>query len=421
MPLALSCAQGSRTCTAALTIWLRHLTHTHRQVKLYGTAVRTLLLSASDFSDILERKTRGESLYATAPLGGLNGKLRGDLLAALVRTAAQDIYPHSQFKDPVPGLCVNGSRRCVGRAECDWLQDGRRVECKTGRLSWAGNQWTIRFCDVKFAVGSSGGAFDNLVLGLYTPQALFIYLHDGLLGKSAQGTRTACSGHIVQLRGPRGEATWQLALASILRKLDSPTNSCQRIAEIPLNDHRVETLYQAMSSTTMRAYSRTPLAEGSTAMRGLRIEAVARRVDKMLNPGARADEGNEQVWGHDSTKGGPARRCDWIRDGQRIECKSAQLSWDGRSWKFAFQHVKLGGVIESSFDELLLGLYTPAGLYIYKHDLKLGVSSAGLRTATYGCVIKLAGPHAESDWQKSLAAILEKLDGCCDRLALIEW
>ena len=117
---------------------------------------------------------------------------------------------------------------------------------------------------------------------------------------------------------------------------------------------------------------------------------------------------------------------DWLRDGRRVACKSAGLTWDAgtRRWKLLFQSVKLGGEgEEAAFDELLLAAYTPRGIYLYRHDGRLGVSTNGKETAATGSVIKVLGPCGEEKWASALdGAVLPKLDERgCERLAVVRW
>ena len=59
----------------------------------------------------------------------------------------------------------------------------------------------------------------------------------------------------------------------------------------------------------------------------------------------------------------------WQRDGQRISCKGAQLTWEAsrRYWSLMFNNVKLAyGDAAAAFDELLLAAYTPRGVYVYR-------------------------------------------------------
>ena len=106
-----------------------------------------------------------------------------------------------------------------------------------------------------------------------------------------------------------------------------------------------------------------------------------------------------------------------------MACKSSQLKWDtsNRRWKLHFQTVKLGGEgTEAAFDELLLAAYT-RGIYLHRHDGRLGVSTNGKKTAALGSQITVRGPCDEADWASALdEAVLPKLDQRgCDCLAFI--
>lgn len=89
-----------------------------------------------------------------------------------------------------------------------------------------------------------------------------------------------------------------------------------------------------------------------------------------------------------------------------------------------FAGIKLARLTKRSvlFDELLLGLYTPRGIYIYRHDMYFGVSSCGVATAEAGYSIQLYGPCGTLQWDHALSAILRKLDESgCKRVALVQW
>ena len=107
-----------------------------------------------------------------------------------------------------------------------------------------------------------------------------------------------------------------------------------------------------------------------------------------------------------------------------MACKSAQLVREasGRYWKLPFIRVKLGGEgTEAAFDELLLAAYTPRGIYLHRHDGRLGVTTSGKATAATGSRINVCGSYDEADWASALdEAVLPKLDKRgCDCLAFI--
>jgi len=71
---------------------------------------------------------------------------------------------------------------------------------------------------------------------------------------------------------------------------------------------------------------------------------------------------------------------DWISDGMRVQCKSAQLcaTPDGR-WRFHFRNVKL-----HLSNELVLVGYAPECLLVMLHDFQHGVASAGSQAVPLG-------------------------------------
>lgn len=80
------------------------------------------------------------------------------------------------------------------------------------------------------------------------------------------------------------------------------------------------------------------------------------------------------------------------------------------------------GVKFSSHDELLIACYTPRGIYIFRHDRKLGVSLNGKDTTVRGVNIKISGTRSEFDWSVALDAILLKLHASdCEYVAMVPW
>ena len=112
----------------------------------------------------------------------------------------------------------------------------------------------------------------------------------------------------------------------------------------------------------------------------------------------------------------------WQRDGRRVACKSSQLQWDRSQerWKLLFADVKLPREDESeaAFDELLLAVYTPEGVHLFRHDQRTGVSTAGKRTAATGQQICFVGPEYEPNWRVALPVVLDKVG---ERLAFVSW
>ena len=115
---------------------------------------------------------------------------------------------------------------------------------------------------------------------------------------------------------------------------------------------------------------------------------------------------------------------DWRRDERRVACKSAQLTWNksDQCWRAHFQNIKPAGA-EGDYDELLLALYSPQGVHVYRYDGRFGLSTNGKETAATGRQINVYGPKYEESWQAALdEAILPKLDASgCKRVAEVMW
>ncbi|CAK0850364.1 unnamed protein product [Prorocentrum cordatum] len=357
--------------------------------------------------------------FEGAPLSTLNPSLRGNVLAELAREVDCELHAESTLQDPL----LNGR---VGSAEYDWLRDGLRIECKSSMMAWRSSAkcWHFCFQGVKIAHNQARmtSAFDELILVLYTPRYLYFYKHDGTFAFSSVGLRTAVQGHQIQISGPRCEKDWTTSLRSILRKLDDETNTCSLQSVMPLTDPRISRALSQRCHMTNQIFLGAPLSDIAPAVRGKRIEALACRVDGIVNRGAHIQNPGLGHCANGSRRGLHQSAFDWCRDDIRVECKSGQLCWDrsGRRWKVSFQCVKLRGLIQ--FDELLLAIYTPKGIYIYRHDNESFVASNGASTHLKGHRVNLYGPCQEADWVKALDAILCKLDRSgCQSVAFVEW
>ncbi|CAK0811699.1 unnamed protein product [Prorocentrum cordatum] len=377
-----------------------------------------LVLPSSHFSFLHHVvPTRTADLYQGLPLAHLIPKSRGEVLAIAARSIIADLGHADRAADPVPGRCVNGRQRPQHQAEYDWLCNGRRIECKSSQLQFnrSCSSWLFQFHGVKLALQAHRvqDAFDDLVLVLYSPCRIYIYRHDLTTGLSTAGIRTSSRGHSVTIRSAK-TLCWRTGLESILAKLDAGTNACERLADIPLYDSRINVAASRRSTHAMHdVYNNVPLASLSPPARGLVLQRLAQEVDYIMSQ--RACVSSRYTALHD-----------WIRDGVRVECKSAKLVWCGwkKSWRVSFAHVKIKGHMKQSsvFDELHVVIFSPRGIYIYHHDLKLGVSSAGLATQAEGCDIVICGSKKAVSWSEGLDSILSKLDrGGCRRLAHIHW
>ena len=150
------------------------------------------------------------------------------------------------------------------------------------------------------------------------------------------------------------------------------------------------------------------------ALRGLRVEKTVMEVDRLIHAKSTfAEPGPENAI--DGKKRGKHRASyDWIRDGKRIEVKHSQLRFaeSGRSWVCAFRRVK-----STCFDELLLVIYSPRGLDIFKHNGSYGLILVGASQE-----IRLRGGTRALDWFSALQTIEAKLESNgCPRIAQILW
>ncbi|CAE8590766.1 unnamed protein product [Polarella glacialis] len=281
-------------------------------------------------------------------------------------------------------------------------------------MTWkkASRLWLVQFQKVKLKEDDAATSnFDELLLALYTPRGIYVYRHDLKHGLSANGLKTAISGSGIYVYGPTGETNSSKALDAILQRLDA--SACQFLGNLSLKDELLSELAADRPQTALQVFKDLPLADLSSKARGDRLKALVCEVDSLLHPAGIKDADSHAF--------------DWLRGGARIKCKSAQLCWSEseQCWRVDFNQIKLQalGIREmATFDELLLALYTPRGLFIYKHDLEFAVSTQGVRTATGGHQVIIRGPRGKQNWQVALEAILNKLDAesnGCKRLAFV--
>jgi hypothetical protein len=380
---------------------------------------------AAKFASIFGTLSVGELAYddPDLPLLGsrlfhLNGVRRHALLRDLLRELDETEYhPSSSFDDGTGG-------------GVDWVRDGKRVSLRTSMLKWSSSartaQWIVKFQGVKF------GQFDELFLAICTPEGVHVCVHDGSLGVSSAGRLTPRAGQVIQIYGSEHIRGWRAAFELfILPKLEGRAG-CTVLGAIPYDDPRLAALAakaglegtESASGTdtpVLKAYAAAPLAACSPRVRGQKLEALALAVDRERHPASVFSSAGED---------GSAQPAGWTRDGARVLCRTAQLSWQKshHRWGFTFSGIPLpvsardgqSGTAQSGFEELQLVLYTPNATYIYRHDLSLGLQRSGW-TDPRGLQLRLQGPRNEASWQAALElTILPKLDESrCVRLALV--
>ena len=215
---------------------------------------------------------------------------------------------------------------------------------------------------------------------------------------------------------------WPLlcSLASLALALRSRLPASPRMAAAPLvvpaAAFASELAYRTVTAST---FAGAPLASHDAVTRGKVLTGYARRCDADEHPGAVIADAvaGEDVNGNPRAQNQAAY--DWQRDGRRVACKGAQLTWDGHGqrWKLQFRDVK-----PDACDELLLAAYTPEGVHLFRHDGRAGLSTAGKSTVATGKQIQFFGPSNEPDWRVALGEILEKVEAKgCRRRAFVQW
>ena len=355
--------------------------------------------------------------YDGHPLAQLNAARRGAVLQEWARQMLQRQHPNSLIEDAVPGMCVNGRRRNKSQAQYDFMLDGRKVEIKSSQLQWARNEWKVDFRWVKFPQMMSQGRarFDDLYLVLFSPNWLHLVKHDLKTGILTNGVVTQIRGHRIQVHGGVNNG-WEESLSAILRKL-CEKGDCSVVWKTRLSDSLIADLCKNHAGSTMQFYNDKPLGLVSPQLRGLKVQRLVRDIDKLLNFGSRFSECASEQTVSGSIRGRNCTSADWIRDGTRVECKHSQLSFYGTHWSCYFSQVK-----PDCFDELLLAIYSPRGLDLFKHNGNFGMSTAGAKTEACGMIVRLNGPKGDLDPVHALQAIEAKLKANnCPHIATILW
>ena len=366
-----------------------------------------LTLGASQFKHIWADKGKTAEIYNDHPLATMDPVRRSMVLEDWARKMLEETGTNCEIQDPVPGKRIDGTKRGVYQAEYDFLSNGRRVEIKSSKLKWdAGNRtWNVSFQGVKF------GAFDDLYLVIFRPQWVDLIKHDLKTGISRPGLATECSssGKVTIY----GEAEWQNSIKTIHYKLCEVGNSLH-LGRKSINGSTCRALCERHSGYTHRFYHEVPLASMNPSLRGLAVERMVMELDRLVHANSIFAEPGPEFTIDGKRRGKNTASCDWTRDGKRIEVKHSQLSFaeSKRFWYCTFRGVK-----RNCFDELLLVIYSPRGLDIFKHDGSYALSLAGASEE-----ICLRGGTRALDWLSALQTIEAKLESNgCPRIAQILW
>ena len=151
--------------------------------------MRVATVPLSETAGALARHNHPKHLQRPAcvnmPLADVSETLRGNL-EAVVREIVQELSPASEVSSPPPGKCCNGRKTGRSQRLCDWIQSGRRVECKSAKQSWehCGKRWRFVFGGMKQGYPTKlSDFFEGLLLALHTPCGR----HNGSLRNSREG------------------------------------------------------------------------------------------------------------------------------------------------------------------------------------------------------------------------------------------
>lgn len=188
---------------------------------------------------------------------------------------------------------------------------------------------------------------------------------------------------------PFGPGEWQGTLPN-----STPPNASHRISDMSFT-----------TTLTHDTYENVPLGNLSEKARGDIIENVVRNALEKIDCKKSEDpDAGTTITG--KKRGRNSAPFDFLIDNRRKEVKSAQLRWDrcAKCWRAGFQHVK-----KEEYDDLYLALYTPSGIYIFKHDHKFGLSTHGKQQESSGGAVYVGAPVNAKSIEAATNIILEKM------------
>ena len=339
-------------------------------------------LDASQFKHLWEDSGTTASFYNGHPLAQLNGPRRGVLLQEWACQILRDANPKALFKDAIPGTRINGWRRSAAQAEYDFQLGDRKGEVKSSQLQWVKNQWRVLFKRVKFPhlMSWNTSSFQDLYLVLFSPKWLHLVKHDLQTGISKAGLETDPFGLSIHIGGSTNSLCWEESLQTILNKLCTQ-GGCSLIAKTDISETCILDMCNKHQGFGRQFYYRKPFSSMSPQLRGLRMQRIVWKIDKLLHSRSFFEHCSNEHTCSGSMRGQNNASVDWIRDGKRVEAKSTQLSFSKcqQAWLCQFSAIK-----HDCFDELLLAIYSPRGLDVFKHDGFFGLSTRGVATDTCG-------------------------------------
>ncbi|CAE7947263.1 unnamed protein product [Symbiodinium sp. KB8] len=339
---------------------------------------------------------------------------------AVSMSILERLHPQSLSRDAESALsCRDGRRRSSQMAEWDFTLRGRRIELKSAMLCFNNSKqfWNITFHGVKLMQNrcQHSQPFDDLYLLIYTPAEFYLIRHDLQTGVTSTGVATAPTGHAIRVNGQVGQAAWNTAMKTILDKM-LLSGSCELVSKVARTDPMVSTLYSALLQKARqlqdKVYEGIPMNTMSTSARGNRIQRIALEFDKVNHTGSTfTDASGEPTAHHCMRRSISNAAVDWIRDGVRVEVKSAKVVFDSnlRRWQCIFR--KIQDRSKLSFHELWLGMYSPSGLDVFNHtSFRSGLSSAGLPSADAGRRLCLPASRQDTCVEAAVQRMKAKLE-----------
>ena len=344
----------------------------------------------SEYLDEIVTTTTHDA-YKGVPLATHSSQARGQILERVARRVMENTMGETS-SDPPVGVRVNGAKRGRASQNYDFGIAGRRVEVKSAQLKWDNSRtrWVARWQNIK------RDEYDDLILVLYTPCGLYIFLHDGIYGVSTNGKAQHSGGGQVMVCGPCN------------RPISTATDAiCAKMAPMHYATMEFSEFEDLVTTTTTHdAYKGVPLATHSPQARGQILEHVARRVMENIM-GVKSSDPLSGVGINGRKRGRNKEAYDFMIEGRRVEVKSAQLSWDGyhNYWYAIWPNVK-----RDEYDDLLLVLYTPYCLHIFLHDNSYGISTHGKSQDSSGGRVQVFGPSNEPLMSVAMDTILKKME-----------
>ena len=393
------------------------------KIRVPASCRRLVILSSSQFQHIIANKGSTSWAYAGDPLALMSYSRRGLLLESLARRMLEKAHPNERTENVAVqslGTRVDGKRRPAFHAEWDWTFMGRRAELKTSQLCFESRSktWKVRFHAVKLARPGlrSAQPFDDLFLLIYSPCGFHLIKHDLQTGVARHGVRTESQGHNIQIYGSRGQ-TWEEALKSILWKLTSQGH-CELVWYAARSDPLAKTLYSELSDRVtdpvQQAYKNIPFSTMNPVLRSHRLQQIVYELDQMQNPDSEFQSASGEVTSLGCKRGNSNAAVDWIRDGVRVEVKSAMLIFGSSAWKCTFSNIKEGLTDDGKnayFDELWLALYNPYSLDVFKHlSWQARLHGRGKGAAALGKSLQLLGGTQNQCPFRALERIKTKLE-----------